>query len=242
MVMKNHCNTVYSQQDIWWNPILFETLWFLVYFRSSLIILSYVALHGSQIQGLRSFLYVRGLNCASVRLLRKLGWGQVWAVMMCLPFPLLPVSPLSSSLKPPTKLVSFNNSVVSQEGFWVSTWIVGINELWSGCGRKSVIKWLKDQGRDIVPFLSTWGRRRCYCADTGDGGLSPSWSSREATGFVWLETQLPECWRGGTCILVHTEPCLGSNCWGAWAFDPVFQRIFFPFSSINILLRTFSNA
>ena len=39
-----------------------------------------------------------------------------------------PVSPLSSSPKRPTKLVSFNNSVVREEGFWVSTWVVGINE------------------------------------------------------------------------------------------------------------------
>lgn len=192
MVMKNHCNTVYSQQDIlWipsdWNPVVSGLLQILL---DNFVICSFTWLTDSPI--------CEGLNCASVKAAEKVGMGSSVGSYDVSPLSPPPVSPLSSSPKRPTKLVSFNNSVVREEGFWVSTWVVGINEPWSGCGRKKMSQsdfdsCVKHQGRDMIPFLSTWGRRRCWCAWHGWWWPFPSWSSREATGFVWLETQLPEC-------------------------------------------------
>lgn len=62
-----------------------------------------------------------------MRAAEKVGMGASVGSYDMSPLSHPPVSPLSSSPKPPTKLVSFNNSV-SEEGFWVSTWVVGINE------------------------------------------------------------------------------------------------------------------
>ena len=174
MVMKNHCNIVYSQQDIWWipsdwNPVVSGLLQILL---DNFVTCSFTWLTDWRSEKLP---ICGGLNCTSVRAAEKVGMGASVGSYDVSPISPPPVSPLSSSPKPPTKLVSFNNSV-SEEGFWVSTWVVGINEPWSGCGRKKMSQsdfdsCVKVQGRDTIPFLSTWARRRCWCARHHDGAF-----------------------------------------------------------------------
>ena len=101
--------------------------------------------------------------------------GQLWCVS---PFPSSHLSPLISPLSPHhPKLVSFNNSVVSQEGFWVSTWVAGINGLWSGCGRKryhEVTLTVALRIREEMRFLSFQPGHMgdAGVPDASDGGLS----------------------------------------------------------------------